>query len=81
MRVLLAGPDFEENLSVRYLASSLEANGHETLLAVFNSSDDMEEVTEQAGEVDIVGLSVCFQSRAQEFLALGAESSKNILEG
>jgi len=29
MRVLLAGPDFEENLFVRYLASSLEANGHE----------------------------------------------------
>lgn len=70
MRVLLAGPDFEENLSVRYLASSLQASGHGTLLAVFNSSDDVEEVTEEAGEVDIVGLSICFQSRAQEFLTL-----------
>ena len=70
MRVLLAGPDFEENLSVRYLASSLQANGHEALLAVFNSADDVEEVTEQAGDVDIIGLSVCFQSRAQEFLIL-----------
>ena len=70
MRVLLAGPDFEENLSIRYLASSLQAKRHETTLAVFNSADDVEAVAEQAGEAEIVGLSVCFQSRAQEFLAL-----------
>ena len=70
MRVLLAGPDFEENLSIRYLASSLQANGHEPLLAVFNSGDDVAAVTEQAGEAEIVGLSICFQSRAQEFLIL-----------
>jgi hypothetical protein len=70
MRVLLAGPDFEENLSVRYLASSLQAEGHEPLLAVFNSAEDVEAVAEQAGDADIAGLSVCFQSRAQEFLTL-----------
>jgi anaerobic magnesium-protoporphyrin IX monomethyl ester cyclase len=70
MRVLLAGPDFEENLSIRYLASSLQAKRHEASLAVFNSADDVEAVAEQAGEAEIVGLSVCFQSRAQEFLTL-----------
>jgi anaerobic magnesium-protoporphyrin IX monomethyl ester cyclase len=70
MRVLLAGPDFEENLSIRYLSSSLQAKRHETSLAVFNSADDVEAVAEQAGEAEIVGLSVCFQSRAQEFLTL-----------
>jgi anaerobic magnesium-protoporphyrin IX monomethyl ester cyclase len=70
MRVLLAGPDFEENLSIRYLASSLQAKRHEPSLAVFNSADDVEAVAEQAGEAEIVGLSVCFQSRAQEFLIL-----------
>ena len=70
MRVLLAGPDFEENLSIRNLASSLQAKRHEALLAVFNSADDVEAVAEQAGEAEIVGLSVCFQSRAQEFLTL-----------
>jgi len=70
MRVLLAGPDFEENLSIRYLASSLQAEGHEADLAVFNSADDVESVAEQAGEAEIVGLSVCFQSRAQEFLGV-----------
>jgi anaerobic magnesium-protoporphyrin IX monomethyl ester cyclase len=70
MRVLLAGPDFEENLSIRYLASSLQAKRHEASLAVFNSADDVEAVAEQAGEAEIIGLSVCFQSRAQEFLTL-----------
>ena len=70
MRVLLTGPDFEENLSIRYLASSLQANGHQTELAVFNSAGDLDTVAEQAGEAEIVGLSICFQSRAQEFLAL-----------
>src|SRR5580700_7788018 len=70
MRVLLAGPDFEENLSIRYLASSLQTKRHETSLAVFNSADDVEVVAEQAGEAEIVGLSICFQSRAQEFLTL-----------
>src|SRR5208282_5023755 len=70
MRVLLAGPDFEENLSIRYLASALRAKRHEPSLAVFNSADDVEAVAEQAGEADMVGLSVCFQSRAQEFLGL-----------
>lgn len=70
MHVLLVGPDFEENLSIRYLASSLQAEGHETLLAAFNSVDDVEAVAEQAGMAEIVGLSVCFQSRAQEFLTL-----------
>src|SRR5690349_4202332 len=70
MRVLLAGPDFEENLSIRYLASSLQAVGHETPLAVFNSANDVEAVAEQVEDADIVGLSVCFQSRAQEFLTL-----------
>ena len=48
MRVLLVGPDFEENLSIRYLASSLQAVGHETLLAAFNSADDVEAVAEEA---------------------------------
>ncbi len=70
MRVLLAGPDFEENLSIRYLASSLQAKQHEPSLAVFNSADDVEVVAEQADEAEIVGLSVCFQSRAQEFITL-----------
>ncbi len=70
MRVLLAGPDYEENLSIRYLSSSLLAAGHGTILATFNSPADTLSVVNDAQSADVVGLSLCFQSRAQEFLRL-----------
>lgn len=70
MRILLVGPDYEENLSIRYLASSLVASGHETALASFNSPADAEAVADFAQHADLVGLSMCFQSRAKEFLHL-----------
>jgi radical SAM superfamily enzyme YgiQ (UPF0313 family) len=69
MRVLLVGPDQEENLSIRYLASSLRAAGHEPALAAFNSAD-LDDVVRRAEGFDWVGLSLCFQSRAREFLEL-----------
>ena len=70
MRILLAGPDYEENLSIRYLSSSLLAAGHDTTLAAFNSAADILSVADAARHADMVGLSMCFQSRAQEFLRL-----------
>ena len=70
MKILLAGPDHEENLSIRYLSASLESAGHETALAAFNSAADINEVAKAAEAADTVGLSMCFQARAQEFLAL-----------
>jgi len=70
MRVLLAGPDYEENLSIRYLSSSLRSAGHETILASFNSPADIPAVAAAAASAEIVGLSLCFQSRAREFLRL-----------
>lgn len=70
MRVLLVGPDYEENLSIRYLSSSLLGAGHDTTLAAFNSLADTTSVANAAHDAGIVGLSMCFQSRAQEFLRL-----------
>ena len=83
MRVLLAGPDYEENLSIRYLSSSLLSAGHDPSLAVFNSSADIPAVTKAAARAGIVGLSMCFQSRAGEFLHLArsikAQDSKTVV--
>jgi anaerobic magnesium-protoporphyrin IX monomethyl ester cyclase len=76
MNILLAGPDYEENLSIRYLSSSLLAAGHATTLAPFNSPADIPSVADAARHADLVGLSMCFQSRAQEFLRL-AQSLKS----
>ena len=73
MHVLLVGPDFESNLSLGYLASSLRAAGHAATIAAFNERGDAGEVMRQAAGADLIGLSMCFQVRAPEFLALAAE--------
>src|SRR5512145_646434 len=70
MRVLLVGPDFEANLSLLYLASSLRAAGHEPVIAPFNCEGDAPAVLRAARGAELVGLSMCFQIRAPEFLAL-----------
>jgi len=70
MNVLLAGPDYEENLSIRYLSASLLNAGHDTVLAAFNSPADTVAVANAAQDAGIAGLSMCFQSRAMEFLHL-----------
>jgi radical SAM superfamily enzyme YgiQ (UPF0313 family) len=73
MRVLLVGPDLEENLSLRYLASSLRAAGHEPKIAAFDTAADAPAVLAAAAAADLVGLSMCYQIRAAEFLALARD--------
>lgn len=70
MKILLVGPDYEENLSIRYLSASLRNGGHDTILAPYNSPVDAPAVANAARRADLVGLSVCFQARAREFLGL-----------
>jgi len=70
MRVLLVGPDQEENLSLRYLVSSLRGAGHEARIVAFDSASDARSVLAAASSADMVGLSMCYQIRAAEFLAL-----------
>jgi radical SAM superfamily enzyme YgiQ (UPF0313 family) len=70
MRVLLAGPDLEANLSLLYLAASLRSAGHVPVIAPFNGWDDAAAVVRSARAADLVGLSMCFQVRAVEFLEL-----------
>jgi len=70
MRVLLVGPDLEENLSLRYLAASLQAAGHEPRIAAFETTADAPAVLAAAEQTDLVGLSMCYQIRATEFLNL-----------
>ncbi|MBK7584105.1 MAG: cobalamin-dependent protein [Myxococcales bacterium] len=69
MRVLLVGSELEENLALRYLASALEAAGHTPELAAFSSAGDSDEVLAAArrSKPDLIGLSMTFQRRAEEF--------------
>jgi anaerobic magnesium-protoporphyrin IX monomethyl ester cyclase len=70
MRVLLIGQEYEENLSIRYLSSSLRDAGHDVVLSPFNCADDIDSVVCDAFDADLVGLSMCFQVRVPEFLKL-----------
>ena len=69
MKVLLVGSELEENLAIRYLASALDAAGHRSELAPFSSPADTATVHEAARrfEPDVIGLSMTFQRRAEEF--------------
>ncbi len=70
MHVALVGPDLEENLSLRYLSASLQAAGHETTIVPFEKAADIESVRAAVRGADLVGLSMCYQIRAREFLNL-----------
>jgi anaerobic magnesium-protoporphyrin IX monomethyl ester cyclase len=75
MRVLLVGSELEENLAIRYLASSLERAGHSASLAPFSSPDDAPRVLDaiERHAPDLIGLSMTFQRRAEEFGGLASQ--------
>ena len=72
--IALVGPELEENLSLRYLASSLTAAGFHSTIVPFNRPDDLPrvvaELLESGEQPALVGLSLAFQRRAKDFLAL-----------
>jgi len=69
LQVALVGAELEENLGLRYIASSLESRGHSVAIIPFNSEQDQESAVRQALEFEpqIVGLSMVFTSRGREF--------------
>jgi len=70
--VALVGAEFEENLSLRYLAAAVEEDGFEAVLVPFASADDIESVAARIRDLDplVVGLSVPFQLHARACLDL-----------
>jgi len=75
MNVALVGAELEENLGLRYIASSLEAHGHSVAIIPFNSAQDTQSAVQQtiAFAPEIAGLSMVFTSRAREFCALAKQ--------
>src|ERR1043166_1013488 len=72
MHVVLVGPEFEENLSLRYLAAALQQAQHTASLARFDSPEYTGGVVQQVlrEQPALVGLSMVFQVRAREFCEL-----------
>jgi radical SAM superfamily enzyme YgiQ (UPF0313 family) len=72
--VALVGPEIEENLSLRYLASSLSASGIRSEIFAFNEGSHLgavlKGITEAPTPPVLVGISLAFQWRALDFLGL-----------
>ena len=72
--IALVGPELEENLSLRYLAASLARAGFESRILAFNGEGDfpavLATITRAAEPPMAIGLSLAFQWRAPDFLAL-----------
>ncbi len=83
--VALVGPEIEENLSLRYIASSLATAGFRAEIVPFNSEGDFASVIAtvlNGPEPPIcVGLSLAFQWRARDFLALAVALRENGYKG
>ena len=72
--IALVGPEEEENLALRYLASSLAAAGFRSEIVGFNGADQLPLVLDQILSAPLTplltALSLSFQLRAKDFLAL-----------
>jgi len=71
-RVALIGSEFEENLSLRYLAAAVAQEGLESILIPFNNADALDDTVHRVLGADplLTGISIPFQLRARESLAL-----------
>jgi radical SAM superfamily enzyme YgiQ (UPF0313 family) len=69
MKIALVGAELEENLGLRYIASSLEKNKHQMEIIPYNSGDDLSQALSQlkAFSPKITGLSMVFTNRGREF--------------
>ncbi len=72
MRVVLVGPDLEDNLSIRYILGALEAEGHAAHLVRFDADNHLECTAREvmALGAPLVGLSMVFSARARGFARL-----------
>lgn len=72
MRIHFVGADLEENLGIGILAAIAQRNGHDAAIVPFNDASETDRAVERAmgGAPDVIGLSIQFQHRAPEFLAL-----------
>jgi radical SAM superfamily enzyme YgiQ (UPF0313 family) len=73
--IALVGAEYEENLSLRYLAAAVEQAGFHAELVPFNDDAQSSRIAERVLSLDplVVGLSLPFQVRARPMLDLATE--------
>ncbi len=72
LTLALVGADFEENLGVGMIAAAAVQAGHRVAIHPFNEPRELNTIADRlvATQPDVVGLSMQFQHRAHEFVAL-----------
>lgn len=72
MRIVLVGPEIEENLGLRSIHATLAAAGHAASIVDFSRAAQIEPVARRLAEEqpDLVGLSMLYTARAREFIRL-----------
>src|SRR6188508_1937720 len=73
--IALVGAEYEENLSLRYLASAVAKAGFRAELVPFNDDARRSEVVDRVRALDplLVGISLPFQVRAPQLLDVATE--------
>jgi anaerobic magnesium-protoporphyrin IX monomethyl ester cyclase len=82
-RAVLVGPEIEENLSLRYLSGFLKKHGHEAVIVPFNGWAERDTVVRKilSENPGIVGLSMSFQYRGEDFIGLAEQLRRKGLAG
>lgn len=72
MKIVLVGPEIEENLALGYLQSSLLAAGHECTTVAFNADRELRPAARRIlrSNPDLIGLSLVAQRRYGDFQRL-----------
>ena len=72
MKVVLIGPEIEQNLSIRYLASALSTQGHRTCIIPFSFKSELPNIIRRTLKENpgLIGLSLVAQYRFQDFQEL-----------
>jgi radical SAM superfamily enzyme YgiQ (UPF0313 family) len=73
--IALVGAEYEENLSLRYLAAAVEQAGFRAELVPFNDDARRGEIVDRVLSLDplLVGISLPFQVRAAQLLAIATD--------
>ncbi|MFB3890617.1 MAG: radical SAM protein [Phycisphaerae bacterium] len=75
MKIALVGPELEENLALRYIHAALAEAGHEPRIMDFHAAGQIPQLVDEivAFGPRIVGMSMVFTARAQEYVKLADE--------
>ena len=83
MKIALIGPELEENLALRYIHASVVRAGCEAEIFDFHEPEQIPELAAEivAYQPEVVGLSMVFTARAQEYLELAGALRADGLKG